>query len=145
MIGDQIGKEVSWLCEQMERQSRCLADMVAKDATAEDVLRQMAVIQRAIRRAALAVVEAADDPVATYQYVSMGYLSELSPLTPPSIGIIEIPIGSALQEAERLVVRKTLEACQGNRSQAAKMLGLSRRRLRECFKDSDNEEMSRLG
>jgi len=42
---------------------------------------------------------------------------------------LRIPIGTTLEECTRMLILRTLTACQGNKSAAAKMLGMSRKAL----------------
>jgi two-component system response regulator AtoC len=50
-------------------------------------------------------------------------------------GIIPVPIGTTLKEAERLLVEHTLEYHQGNRRKTAETLGMSERNLRYKIKE----------
>jgi len=43
--------------------------------------------------------------------------------------LIRIPVGSSLAEAERELILATLEGCRGNKSTAAKVLGISLKTL----------------
>jgi DNA-binding NtrC family response regulator len=43
--------------------------------------------------------------------------------------VLRIPVGTTLAEAERLLIIKTLEAAEGNKQRAARILGISRRGL----------------
>ena len=42
---------------------------------------------------------------------------------------ISLPLGSTLAEAERVMIESALSIMRGNKSEAAKMLGISRRAL----------------
>jgi Nif-specific regulatory protein len=54
--------------------------------------------------------------------------AEPRPLDPP--GSVALPLGLTLEEATRRYVRATLEATDGNRSRAARSLGIGRNTLR---------------
>jgi DNA-binding NtrC family response regulator len=60
---------------------------------------------------------------------------------PPSLrqskdeGFIRIPLGTALEEVERIVVRDTLAANKGNKSKAAEVLGVGRKTLQRKLTD----------
>lgn len=43
--------------------------------------------------------------------------------------IIQIPVGTSLEEIERKVIDQTLDSCQNNKTEAAKILGFSRKTL----------------
>ncbi len=43
--------------------------------------------------------------------------------------LVRIPVGSSLAEAERKLILATLADCQGNKSSAAKVLGISLKTL----------------
>ena len=43
--------------------------------------------------------------------------------------LVSIPVGSSLADAERELILATLEACRGNKSSAAKVLGISLKTL----------------
>jgi len=47
----------------------------------------------------------------------------------------EIPIGSTWKEIEREVIKRTLEACGGSRTETAKTLGISLRTLQYRLKE----------
>jgi DNA-binding NtrC family response regulator len=53
---------------------------------------------------------------------------------------IRIPLGSTLEEAERIVIRDTLSAHKGNKSKAAEVLAVGRktlhRKLAECGEEA---------
>ena len=40
-------------------------------------------------------------------------------------GFIRLPVGTAIEEAEKTLILRTLEACQGNKTRAASILGIS--------------------
>jgi DNA-binding NtrC family response regulator len=44
-------------------------------------------------------------------------------------GWIRIPLGSTLEEAEKIVIRDTLSAQRGNKSRTADILGIGRKTL----------------
>ena len=48
---------------------------------------------------------------------------------PSDARMIRIRVGSSLAEAERQLILATLEACHGNKSAAAKVLGISLKTL----------------
>lgn len=43
--------------------------------------------------------------------------------------VIQIPVGTSLEEIERKVIDQTLDSCQNNKTEAAKILGFSRKTL----------------
>jgi DNA-binding NtrC family response regulator len=54
--------------------------------------------------------------------------------TPPTLRrsgdeFVEIPVGTSLAEAERILIARTLARCDGNKQKAAQVLGISRRGL----------------
>jgi DNA-binding NtrC family response regulator len=49
--------------------------------------------------------------------------------------LLSIPVGLRLEEAERRFILSTLEHCQGNRTRAARLLGIGRRTLQQKLKD----------
>lgn len=53
---------------------------------------------------------------------------------------IDVPQGLTLEDVERAVVCQTLDRCQGNRTQAAKSLGISVRTLQRRLKRWENGE-----
>ncbi|MGH9414390.1 MAG: sigma-54-dependent transcriptional regulator [Terriglobales bacterium] len=55
---------------------------------------------------------------------------ELSPPAPPSVGGALLPSGWTLEQWEQEVIRDALRRANGNKSQAARLLGLSRNALR---------------
>jgi len=58
---------------------------------------------------------------------------EVQPSTTPKT--TEIPIGLTLKEIEKEVIIRTLEACDGNRTETAKTLGISLRKLHYWLKE----------
>ncbi len=46
-----------------------------------------------------------------------------------SAGFVQVAVGSTLADAERLMIRATLELCNGNKTRAASMLGVSLKTL----------------
>ena len=40
-------------------------------------------------------------------------------------GIVTVPVGTPLEEAERVLLRKTLRSTGGNKAKAARLLGIS--------------------
>jgi DNA-binding NtrC family response regulator len=44
-------------------------------------------------------------------------------------GWIRIPLGSSLEESEKMIIRDTLSACKGNKSKTADVLGIGRKTL----------------
>jgi len=44
-------------------------------------------------------------------------------------GFVQVAVGSTLADAERLMIRATLELCNGNKTRAAAMLGVSLKTL----------------
>ncbi len=45
------------------------------------------------------------------------------------ISIIKIPLGTSLRDAEKEIIQKTLQITQGNKKEAAKILGISNRKI----------------
>ena len=58
-----------------------------------------------------------------------------SPATTEDGGVLPFP--APLAEIARAAARATLEHCDGNRSESARRLGISRRRLRGLLEDTD--------
>jgi len=50
-------------------------------------------------------------------------------------GTVEALVGRTLLDVERRLILKTLEHCGGNRTRAARMLGISLRNLRNKLRD----------
>ncbi len=48
---------------------------------------------------------------------------------PAAMRLVRIPVGSSLAEAERELILATLDECGGNKSSAAKVLGISLKTL----------------
>ena len=44
-------------------------------------------------------------------------------------GLIRIPIGTSMEEAERIIIRETISAQKGNKTRAAEILGIGRKTL----------------
>jgi DNA-binding NtrC family response regulator len=42
---------------------------------------------------------------------------------------VEVPVGTTLEEAGRMIILQTLASAGGNKSRAAKILGISRKAL----------------
>ncbi len=61
--------------------------------------------------------------------------SELTRHYQKSTSSLKIPIGSSMKEIERKAMLKTLENCNNNRTQAARILGVSRRTLIRKLKE----------
>jgi DNA-binding NtrC family response regulator len=57
----------------------------------------------------------------------------------PSLEAVTIPIGTTLEEAERTIIQRTVEATNGNKKEAAKILGISRSALYAKLKRLDIE------
>jgi len=57
----------------------------------------------------------------------------------PANAIVLQP-GMSLDAVERLVILSTMEACEGNKTQAAKVLGVDRRTLRAKLKKIGRDE-----
>lgn len=55
--------------------------------------------------------------------------SNLSPPGGASLGGLNFPIGTSLEEMERRMIRAALDACQGDKERAAAMLGISSRTI----------------
>ena len=52
---------------------------------------------------------------------------------------VQIAVGSTLADAERLMIRATLELCNGNKTRAAAMLGVSLKTLYNRINESRAE------
>ena len=52
---------------------------------------------------------------------------------------LALPIGISLKEAERVLILRTLESCDNNRSRAAKVLGISDRKIRYKLKEWESD------
>lgn len=65
------------------------------------------------------------------RYVALGHVEFLAPSSDPDTAPIttEINLREAIQELEKSLIAKALHLTDGNRTQAAKMLGISRRAL----------------
>jgi DNA-binding NtrC family response regulator len=65
---------------------------------------------------------------------------------PPGIGSkneegwIRIPLGTSLEEAERIIIRDTLSAQEGNKSKAAEVLAIGRKTLHRKLADWGENE-----
>jgi DNA-binding NtrC family response regulator len=57
----------------------------------------------------------------------------------PSLEAVTIPIGTTLEEAERTIIQRTVEATGGNKKEAAQVLGISRSALYAKLKRLDIE------
>jgi DNA-binding NtrC family response regulator len=57
----------------------------------------------------------------------------------PSLEAVTIPIGTTLEEAERTIIQRTVEATSGNKKEAAQVLGISRSALYAKLKRLDIE------
>jgi DNA-binding NtrC family response regulator len=55
--------------------------------------------------------------------------------------IIQIPIGTSLEEVERRVIDQTLYSVDNNKTEAAKILGFSRKTLHNKLDKYDREKM----
>jgi DNA-binding NtrC family response regulator len=53
-------------------------------------------------------------------------------------GFIRIPLGSSMEEAERIILQDTISYCQGNKSRAAELLGLGRKTLHRKLSGRDS-------
>jgi DNA-binding NtrC family response regulator len=51
--------------------------------------------------------------------------------------LIKIPLGTSLKEVESLLIRKTLEATQGDKEQTAKLLGINSRTIYRKLKEEE--------
>jgi two-component system response regulator HydG len=59
----------------------------------------------------------------------------------PSAGMIRVPLGTPLEEVERLVIDETLRRTGGNRQRAAEMLGIAARTIyRKLAGDRDTAQ-----
>jgi two-component system response regulator HydG len=59
----------------------------------------------------------------------------------PSPGAIVIPLGTPMEEVERLVIRRTLEQTKGDKNLAAQLLGIAARTI---YRKLDRDEAGRL-
>ena len=57
----------------------------------------------------------------------------------PSLEAVTIPVGTTLEEAERTIIQRTVEATGGNKKEAAQVLGISRSALYAKLKRLDIE------
>ena len=57
--------------------------------------------------------------------------------TPENEQIVGVPLGATLEEMEEAFVRETLAWLDGNRTEAAKVLGIGRRTLQRKLKRYD--------
>jgi DNA-binding NtrC family response regulator len=55
-------------------------------------------------------------------------------------GFIRVPLGSTMDETEKLIIRETLTLCKGNKSRAAELLGLGRKTLHRKLVEWGEEE-----
>jgi DNA-binding NtrC family response regulator len=60
----------------------------------------------------------------------------------PGHGRVTIEIGTPLKDAERALIQRTLAAVNNNRSQAARLLGISRRTLYNKLEEFDRKDFS---
>jgi two-component system response regulator HydG len=63
------------------------------------------------------------------------------PAGPPSPGALVIPLGTPMEEVERLVIRRTLEQTRGDKNLAAQILGIAARTI---YRKLDRDEAGRL-
>jgi two-component system NtrC family response regulator len=54
--------------------------------------------------------------------------------------VVEVPVGTTLDEAGRMIILQTLAAAGGNKSRAAKILGISRKALYDRLRSYGNPE-----
>jgi DNA-binding protein Fis len=66
----------------------------------------------------------------TIRSIKEAGLSEMAMTTDSVDEVVSLLIGSTVDEVERVLVVRTLARCDGNRTHAARMLGLSVRTLR---------------
>jgi two-component system response regulator HydG len=59
----------------------------------------------------------------------------------PSPGAVVIPLGTPMEEVERLVIRRTLEQTKGDKNLAAQILGIAARTI---YRKLDRDEAGRL-
>jgi DNA-binding NtrC family response regulator len=50
---------------------------------------------------------------------------------------VSIPVGTSLDEAEKILIERTLEHTKDNKAKAARMLGVSRKTLYDKLKSVD--------
>jgi DNA-binding NtrC family response regulator len=74
--------------------------------------------------------------------MSQGKLITVEDL-PPGIragseeGLIRIPLGTSMEEAEKIIIRETVSAQKGNQSKAADILGIGRKTLHRKLTGED--------
>jgi Response regulator containing CheY-like receiver, AAA-type ATPase, and DNA-binding domains len=51
------------------------------------------------------------------------------------VSMIKIPLGTSLKEAEKEIIQKTLQMAQGSKKEAAKILGISSRKIEYKVKE----------
>jgi DNA-binding NtrC family response regulator len=67
---------------------------------------------------------------------------------PPTIhskaeeGLIRIPLGTTLEESERMIIRDTLSFCKGNKTHTAEVLGIGRKTLHRKLGEADTDQSS---
>jgi len=90
---------------------------------------------RELRTAIRAAGEAANDA----RVIEPEHLPEAVRRATPSLEAVTIPIGTTLEEAERTIIQRTVEATGGNKKEAAQVLGISRSALYAKLKRLDIE------
>jgi DNA-binding NtrC family response regulator len=88
-------------------------------------------LRNSIRAAALAGGDA--------RLLEPDHLPEAVRRATPSLEAVTIPVGTTLEEAERTIIQRTVEATGGNKKEAAQVLGISRSALYAKLKRLDIE------
>jgi DNA-binding NtrC family response regulator len=90
---------------------------------------------RELRNAIRAAAQAGGDS----RVLEPEHLPEAVRRATPSLEAVTIPIGTTLEEAERTIIQRTVEATSGNKKEAAQVLGISRSALYAKLKRLDIE------
>jgi DNA-binding NtrC family response regulator len=90
---------------------------------------------RELRNTIRAAAQAAGDS----RVIEPEHLPEAVRRATPSLEAVTIPIGTTLEEAERTIIQRTVEATNGNKKEAAQVLGISRSALYAKLKRLDIE------
>jgi DNA-binding NtrC family response regulator len=72
------------------------------------------------------------------RYITLGHLEFLSPTAESQVAPVTagIDLREAVQQLEKSLIKRALSQANGNRTQAAKLLGISRRALFRKLEDS---------
>src|SRR5579883_2778811 len=90
---------------------------------------------RELRNAIRAAAQASGDA----RVIEPEHLPDAVRRATPSLEAVTIPIGTTLEEAERTIIQRTVEATSGNKKEAAQVLGISRSALYAKLKRPDIE------